>query len=222
MEKLQKLKKATTVSLITSAAIIIGSIGLATATWLYKADVEKTNDSLDREQKKLSADYKKLSREHEKAKASLSLYNKLTQSDEGKSLSLDRKNVATLLNELNENYLLSNLNLSIGPIQERTEKAFKRDSGTIISSEVQVDFRGITDEFAYAFLSEVVERFPGYVNLSGFWLTRIDRQIQRKDYDINSGPPTLIEAGMSFDWLGMQVAEKQKKNTKQQERKSSR
>jgi hypothetical protein len=214
MNKVLRMKKKLIKTGIICGVIVLIASGGYFGVNSYFNHLTGQKLQLNREFQGLEANYKKLVQQHTKATQSLALYKKLTEGDNGKNFSLDRKTVTQLLDELNENYLLSNLNLAISPAIERKGSIFDRKTGKIITSEVKISFKGITDEFAYSFLNDVVERFPGYVNLTRFSLSRIGGTDRKTMYNAQlDAPPTFIEASIGFDWLGMQIEEKSEATT---------
>ena len=212
MSKLKQVKKKVIAAGIFASIVTIVCIGLAISFFLYTSSLESNKNTIQRQNRKLESELKMLSKQHKKAQASLQLYEKLTEGGQGSTQALDRKRAASILNKLHDDFILSELNLSIAPIEERKGRNFKRKTGAIISSRVNISFKSITDEFAYAFLDELIRQFPGYINLTHFSLNLMRQVTLRNGKSEIDKPPSFVEAHVEYDWLGLQMNEDKKKN----------
>ena len=75
------------------------------------------------------------------------------------------------------------------------------DTVSVMSSEVSLQFEGLTDEYILEFVSSIVNEFPGYIQIMSFSLNRselIDKESLKK---IAAGDFSgLVDAKLKFLW----------------------
>ena len=129
---------------------------------------------------------------------------------------MDRKKSTLILDQLNKKYQLSGLNLNISPAAFKTEAPYTRKTGGVNVSTVSITFNSITDEFAFAFLRDIIASFPGFKRLTGVNLTKKDVINEDILYAVHNGEiPPKVEGVIAFDWLGLEVKEENAAQTPQ-------
>lgn len=203
-EKHKKLKKALVASSIKAAIIIIGcSIGLGSSYYFYQDSTESIK-RLKSKDRKLKSKVKNLKKKNDKSSKTLALYDQLTKDSNLRSLDLNRRNISTLLDTLGGKYKIENLAISISPLTERKEGPFLKKTGTIITTQIAINFDSMSDIHAFAFTDELFQNFSGYLNLKSFSVRR-NREVSEAVLKelLKEGRTNFVSGSIIFDWLGL-------------------
>jgi hypothetical protein len=204
MNKEKRLLNQLIRSAVVSGGIIVATAGMAYFSMNFNEDLTKEKRQTTNQQRQLIAQNRAAIDKHRKAETSLELYERLMQQNGDETLSLDRRKVTQLLNELNQRYRLSGLNLSISPPEKKNNSDFSVASGEVFSSDVRISFQSISDEFAFGLLYDMVEKFPGLVSISEFQLARKDDVTPGIVSELQRGRNTaLVRGTLTFNWLGL-------------------
>lgn len=129
---------------------------------------------------------------------------------------LDRQKATSVLEQLNQKYQLSGLNLNISPAAVKADPPFQRKTGGTNISNVSIMFSSITDEYAYAFLRDIIASFPGFMHLTTLNLTKKDAIGEDILYAVHNGEiPPKVDGVITFDWLGLEIKEENAATTPQ-------
>lgn len=206
MNKSQRLIKKLIKYGIFAAIVIIVNLSIYIFLSGYSESLETEEGKIERETRKISRENSELLSKHQRAKASLDLYNRLVGNNAENTFTVEKNLITRLLSNLNSQYQLRNLQLELKPVEYKKEEPFTLKTGTLIASDVVITFESITDSFSYAFLESVQD------GLSNFLLVR-NFNIQ-KTGDINdllienteqNAIPTLTKGSLEFRWIGLKV-----------------
>jgi hypothetical protein len=119
---------------------------------------------------------------------------------------LDRKNATLLLEKLNQKYRLKNLQMNIAPAVLQNTPPYQRKSAGINTSVVKVDFESVTDEFAFAFMRDILTQFPPFLQLTEVNFTKTAAINENILSTIQQGDvPSHVKGDFQFNWVGMEV-----------------
>lgn len=150
-----------------------------------------------------------------KAKESLLLYETLNKQNQNAGFDLNRQKAKDLLDKLKNNARLSSLSLTMAPIAKLNDPNFKTKAADIISSDVTLNFEGLTDEQLYSFISAIKLYFPGYVRVNSLELTRQGELTNETFASISKGIlPALVKGQLAFKWLGLKYIAKPSETAK--------
>lgn len=105
------------------------------------------------------------------------------------------------LNELERKYHFSEpIKIDLSPSIELSDVYQTKDI-TIVSSNVQIKFSAVTDEFVFRFIEALQVYFPGYINIESFDLRRASSVNDEALNRIYRGElPSLVSAELLFKW----------------------
>ena len=208
MSKLQNLKKRLGVEGAIAGVAIAVIGGITYFANSYSTNVTTEQQQLQQSAQSLQAEYTSLIEQQQKAKSSLELYQKLTSGKNGGNFELDRRVVSQVMNKLVAQYLISDLKVSISPVETFEDPVFTKKTGKIISSTVTLTFGAASDELVFAFVQRMSRELTGYMNIKELSLKRLAPIDNKSLYQISQGQrPVLVEAQVVFDWLGLQQNE---------------
>jgi hypothetical protein len=122
-------------------------------------------------------------------------------SDEQKKLQgMKINNAKDLLDKLKDQYKLVDVKISFSKPDELKE-VYISDTIAVVSSEVSIDFKGMTDEFILGFVADILNQFPGYIQVTSLSITRA-REVTKGDLEkIATGEyQGLAEGKIVFSW----------------------
>ena len=135
----------------------------------------------------------------------MKVFEKLQNESKIKPLELNRKQISTLLSRLSDIYRINNVSINIGNIEERTKRPFDRQKqGTIITTDISINFESPSDVHAFAFIDDLTKRFPGYLNIKSL-STRRTGEVSENTLRslLKGGRANFIRTSISFEWLGL-------------------
>lgn len=211
-EKLVQLKKR----LIIVGCAFAGLVGVILGVYMLVINMQNAGKrELQRAERQVSMQNSKVVelqqkiQDFEEAEA---LWKQLQQTHairEGLQFDLARQT----LNELERKYHFSSpIKIDLSPSIELSD-VYQTKDVTIISSNVQLRFSAVSDEFIYRFLEAMQVLFPGYINYESFEIRRVasinDEAINR----IYRGElPNLVSAEVLFKWQDLKDIEKDGKS----------
>lgn len=202
--KLEKLKKGLITSAIKSGGFVLVCSAVFLGSYYLYVNSQENIKILESKDRQLRSEINQLRDRNERLSKTLQLYQKLVQDSSLRSLELNRKNISTLLNDLGQKYLISNVSITIDPVSERHGGIFDSKTGTIVTSQIKLNFDATSDVYAFAFIDELLEKFSGYLNHRNFTIHRngqITEEVLRSL--LSEGKTRFINANLSFDWLGL-------------------
>lgn len=188
--------------------LIIGAGTFGVYQWASSLEDESSKETS--RERQLRNEQAQLEEQKLKAEKSLELYSRLVQRGGEAGFSLDRQAATRILNELNDKYLLTKLSIKVSPVTERQPGEFNIKTGQIVVSTVELSFFSISDEMAYGFLNELMNSFPGYVNITNLMMTRSNDFTPKVFEEMAKGVrPGLVSTRVTFDWLGLKEPEEE-------------
>ncbi len=202
--KYEELLKRT----IMESALMVG-LGLIMVGGIYFLNIEsedyETHTSvLRREAQVMQRETTELQAKFAKVRQNAGLYQEALEKQSQGKLGISRQIVRDKFNQYNDKYFLGNLRLSMSGIEERSGAKYKRPSGSIIASDVSVNFEAISDEYVYEMINAMQDDMAGSAKI-----TRISLQRQRTISDDilrligQKGTFPLVLGEIKFKWLGM-------------------
>lgn len=203
MKKYKHLRKRTLTETGIAAALVLVTAGAMFAVSGMRDGAEKERKSMQSKVQSVKREADKSKERLESAGASMTLYDALKKERDAMSLTLDRQEMTALLGQLKEKYRLSSLNLQISseiPYEDEELKTMKLD---VVSSDVRLDFGGISDQHLFSFVNELRRKLPGFVRVKEVSLNRnkiFDIEAMRQ---ISQGAKLEMVSGtLAFQWFG--------------------
>lgn len=204
--KVKRLKKQVIVKSGICAVLIFLCLGLAVFTTFYGGDMETRTRQLRIQVTAMQAKHASLLRRFKMADEVEKTYHQINPQDDPLFGTLDRKRATVLLDQLNQQYQLQNLNLSISPASARDATPLQFKSGATAGSQVALAFESITDEFAFAFIRDILASFPGFLHITRVTLTKNAPTRGKTDYDAAKGElPAQVKGEFIFEWVGLEL-----------------
>lgn len=112
-----------------------------------------------------------------------------------------------LLDSLEKKYFLHDMRVSFS--KPYTKEPEKDDTVEVIESSINIAFGAVSDVYAIKFLNELIEKFPGYVQVSLFSMTRsktVSKDILKQ---IASGQTiSIVDCKINLKWHDLKQREK--------------
>jgi hypothetical protein len=106
-----------------------------------------------------------------------------------------------LLDKLQEQYKLSNVKLSFSKPEDVVSDDYKTETVSVVSSEVNIDFSAIDDEYVFNFIGAILKDFPGYVQVNSLSVTRSKDVAKDVLMMIAAGEKaSLVDVKIAFLW----------------------
>jgi hypothetical protein len=197
--KLVKLKKLLIIQLSVCGGIIL--VAMLLYYWL---DNKKQTDLQQSGvlQGEISGLYVKLNAINKKAKEikeATKLWQRLNEKHK-KREGLKIDSIKKTFDQFKKRYRLSEANLDLSTPVELVD-IYKTDTTVVVSSEVTVKFKAITDEYVFSFIDAVLKELPGYVKVEMLQMSRtgeVNDDLLRR---ISKGEnPELVAGSMTFQW----------------------
>jgi hypothetical protein len=110
-------------------------------------------------------------------------------------------NAKDMLDKLQAEYKLSDVKLTFSKPEDVVSEEYKTETISVVSSEVNIDFSALNDEYVFNFIGAILEQFPGYVQINSLSVTRSKDVTKEVLVAIASGgKPALVDAKISFSW----------------------
>lgn len=208
MNKYQRLIKRLMKYGIFAAIVLVVNLAILIFLVEYSDSLDQEQEKIEIEARRIANQNRELLSKHERAKASLDLYQRLVGNNIQNTFSVEKRLITNLLQKLNTEYQLRNLQLEVKPAEYREEPPYTLKTGTLITSDVIISYESIVDSFAFAFTEDLFE------GLSHFLLVRNYLIDKKSEID---GPtllrtqrqaiPTLTKGEIRFRWIGLRVEE---------------
>jgi len=193
-------------SILAAAVVVLGS-GLYFLD-SFSDDYQKGSEILSSKVNDIAAATNALSNKYDKIRRNDALYQKILRLQSEDGLNINQQVAKNRFNHLRDQYYLSNLHLSMSPITEIQDANYRRPTHVIVSSDVNIDFEGLSDEYAYGLLNAIQQEFPGSSKIAKLTLTRegaINSDSLRTISEKGAFP--LIKGEIKFIWLGIKPVE---------------
>src|SRR5688572_11739465 len=163
---------------VTESGLIAGTALIAFGVLYFlgsmKDDYDTQINVLRREADVLEQETTSLQEKFSKVQQNADLYQEALEKQSQGSLSITRQGVRDKFNQFNEDYFLGNLRLTMSGIEALTGQKYQRTNGTIVASDVSVNFEAVSDEHIYEMINAMMLQLPGTAKI-----TRISMQRQR-------------------------------------------
>lgn len=114
----------------------------------------------------------------------------------------------TALREANH---LSNLSFTIPPLSDAKADFIQLKSGSLVKSDVHLEYGATTDNSAYGFIESLQRKLPGLVVVTDLKLTRKGDLSRETLLDLSQHRITpLVTGELSFQWLGLHPMDEDK------------
>jgi len=111
-----------------------------------------------------------------------------------------------LMDKFEKDYYLSNVGITFSKPEKVTENYTTSTVG-VVSSSVNIKFNTISDVHAFNFLDALIKKYPGYIKVTSFSLSRnqvVTKNILKQISEQGSTLPTLVDAKLDFIWYGLE------------------
>ncbi|MCC7259776.1 MAG: hypothetical protein IT567_01940 [Alphaproteobacteria bacterium] len=212
--RLEELKKRTTLRCAAygGVALALGAVYLVIDG--FSSSMQAERDNVKKTVTRINNDVKTLEEQYIKAKASVDLFETLSKQNGDPERMLSRRNAKITLDRLNDRYHLGGLKLRMTPVKDLDEKRFQRETVTTEGSEVELEFKGMTDEYLLNFVDSLTKELSGYVRVNGLELIRDYPITNDTLLSISQGIyPPLVSGKLQFSWLGLRDLSKPKSDS---------
>jgi uncharacterized protein YlxW (UPF0749 family) len=197
---------------VTESGLIAGTTLIAFGVLYFLSGMKENYETqigvLRREADVLEQETTSLQEKFSKVQQNAGLYQEALEKQSQGSLSITRQGVRDKFNQLNEEYFLGNLRLTMSGIEPLSGPNYQRTNGTIVSSDVSVNFEAVSDEHIYEMINAMMLQLPGTAKI-----TRISMQRQRTLSDdilrviSQKGSFPLVVCEVRFQWFGIRSPE---------------
>lgn len=195
----KQLKNGLIIRLVVYVVLLIGAA-------LVIVYLTRTNDEVTRKRDWLKNDIRSLNSKLEGLNKKTLEFSEAVQTwesmgeSEQKLSGLRINDAKDVLDKLSTKYKLSEVNTSFSKPEELKNK-FVADTVAVISSNVTISFKGLTDEYAMRFVEALIREFPGYIQIRTLSLT----QMQEINKDVlrliaKGEQPQIIKGNLDFFW----------------------
>ena len=203
-----QFKKRILVESSIFAAILIV---LAAVTYLLGTISDDYTESNDATKKKVDAidlELSTLQRKYSFINQNEVLYKEVQQKQSENKLSIKRQTAFEKFNIFRTQYALSNLRLTVSPVQEIKDPKYKRATSSVSSSEVSVEMDVLYDENIYQLMKAIETELPGMCVIY-----KLNMSLQKP---VNAevlqtiglkGTYPLVKAAFKFNWYSINPVE---------------
>ena len=203
-ERYQRLKKTLIANGIKGGIIIAGCGLLLGATIFFYQNGADDLKKLKNKERQSQSQIRQLKERNERTKNTMELYEKLVRDSELRDLVLNRKNISQLLDRLKEKYRLSDVSIIISPLTEQLEDPFVQKTGIVVTGDISIEMRALSDAHVFAFTKELLREFSGYLNVQSLVINRqgsISEELLREI--LQQGHSEFVTASLKFEWMGL-------------------
>jgi hypothetical protein len=200
-------KKVAKKKILISLVVFLGSVGIFVAIIVYLFSLQtKSKEKYDWLKNDISSKERKIRGLSDQAlefAEAISVWEEFDE--ETKLLGGIRINSAkNVIEALEKKYRLSDFTIVFSkPEMVDTSKKpeYKNELINVSASTVAIDFGAATDDIVYNFVSELMEKFPGYITINAFSVNRV-RDVETEDLEkLAAGENvTLVNVKVRFDW----------------------
>lgn len=180
---------------------------------ILRDDYENQTNVLRREAEVLMQETALLQDKFSRVRENASLYQQALEKQQQGKLSITRQGARDKFNQYNDEYFLGNLRLTMSGIEDMEGPQYTRKNGSIVSSEVNVNFEAISDEYVYEMINAMQQQMAGSIKI-----TKVGLQRQRTLSDdilrliSQKGSFPLVVGEIKFQWLGMKSLNAEESN----------
>ena len=192
---------------IFSAIIVV----LAGVTYLLSTisdDYTESNDAAKKKIDLIDLELNKIQTRYSYINKNEALYKEVQQKLSDGKLSIKRQTAFEKFNLFRTQYALSNLRLTVSPVQEMKDAKYKRPTSTVSSSEVGVEMDVLYDENVYQLIKAIETELPGVCVISKFNISLQKPLTSDVLQTIGiKGTFPLIKAAFHFNWYSINPVE---------------
>jgi hypothetical protein len=192
--------------IVTAVMVVLLAIVYLLAS--IRDDYVANNQSSQRILDALDAEFNTLKGKYSFIQQNSTLYEEVKKKQEAGQLSINRGMVLEKFNQYKAQYGLSNLRLSVSPIQDIKDPQYVRKTSAVSSSEVSVELDTLSDERVYELLDAMQQELPGVCKITRLTLSRDHRM---DDELLNTlrqkGTYPLVKTAIKFTWYSINPIE---------------
>ena len=130
-------------------------------------------------------------------------YKKLFSAEGMEEFALDRDKIRPIFDELQKDYNLEKLRVSIDQIQEMKDGEYNRPNAVALSANGSVAFTSLSDLITVQFLSTLTRKMPAFIKITRISMKRSDSKNvnQLQSQKTHSVPD--VENEIQFQWMGL-------------------
>jgi len=190
------------------AGVLVVLGGLTFGLSSYSDNYAAKNNELKSQADAIVAQANALQDKYTKVQKDMGLYQEIAEKDSHGGLSLNRQVVKDEFNQLNDQYALGGLHLSMQGIDEMKDAQYKRSTEVVIAGDVSASFETVADDFAYGLMNRMQRELPGTAKITKLTLTRaaaLSDEVLRAITQRGTYP--LMHGEVKFTWLGLKPVE---------------
>lgn len=197
--KLLQLKRTLIIRSIIYIILLIGTTLLYGYLSADREAVTQKSDALKSDIADLNNKLTIFNRKIQDIREATKLWQRLNDKHK-KSEGLRIDSIKKIFDDYKKQYKLSEATLDLSTPTELTDM-YKTDTTVVVSSNVSVKFKVISDEYALSFVDAVMNNLPGYVKLEKLSLTRIGEITDETLLRVSRGEiPELVTGEITFQW----------------------
>jgi len=206
--KYQQLKKRLVLESGVIAAVLAVLGGSVFFLGSISDDYQKETDALEKVVNGIATDTGILRTRYDKVQQNGELYREVTQLQSEDKLSINQQAAKNRFNLFRDQYYLNDMHLNMSPITEMKDPNYRRKAYVIASSEGNVDFEGLSDEYTYGLLNAIQRELPGSSKIVKLTLTRQGAVTEEALRTISEkGGYSLVKSEIKFIWFGIKPVE---------------
>jgi hypothetical protein len=202
--KYQQLRK----KLLMESGILAGALIALAASALFldgfSDDYKKSVEVMESKVQAITASSDALSGQYDNLRHNSELLKKILELQSRNELLFTSQAAKDRFGYLMDKDHLSNMHLSMSSAKEMHGDGYKRPTAVAVSSDVSIDFEGLSDEYVYNLLKAIGEEFPVSSKITSVTLTRqenITKDVLRTISQTGTAP--LVGGEIKFVWLGI-------------------
>lgn len=206
--KYQQLKKRL---FMESGAIVAALVLLGGGTYFLdtlNGNYLQDSQALENQVNGIAAATNALRAKYDKVQQNMTLYRQIIQEKSQDKLTISGQAMKENFRKFKNEYYLSNLRLSMAPIVDMKEADYKRDTYSIISSDILVSFDGLSDEFTFDLIEGMQQQLPGSSKITRLSLQRMSNLSPEVLHTISEkGVAAIVKGEIKFMWYGIKPLE---------------
>lgn len=202
------LKRQVLIELGIFLAVVVVLVAVVFLLASIRDDYIANNQSNKRMLDTIEGEYNKLKGKYSFIQQNSVLYEEVKKKQEAGQLAINRQSVLDKFNQYKTQYSLNNLRLSVSPIVESKDPAFRRNTSLISTSEVSIELEVLSDERVYEMLDAMQQELSGFTRINRMTMARerkLDDEVMNNIRQKGTFP--LIRTGIRFTWFSINPIE---------------
>ncbi|MGE0754440.1 MAG: hypothetical protein AB7L92_04700 [Alphaproteobacteria bacterium] len=193
---------------IVIALMVLGGLLYFLSTW--HEEKESANRGLQTQLTSLQNEMQSLSNKYTSWRQNNALYEEALQKSKNNQLSLNPNAIRAFFKRYKDEFMLSEVNLRMAPMVELEGPEFKKNTASMVYSEVNVEFEALTDLDVFRVLDSIEREFGGKVKMLSVAVTRHEAVAQKVLRQIAvDGSAKMVSAKVRFLWMGINQTDPQ-------------